>query len=101
MIKLDIVNRVAERTGVPKMKAEQAVDEDHRGSGRTRMAETLSHQESPDPRPLAIRRSRMPSARMRGSFPDSGTGRFSGRGAPPRPRDRGASGRTKAPATTR
>ena len=26
MIKLDIVNRVAERTGVPKMKAEQAVD---------------------------------------------------------------------------
>ena len=26
MIKLDIVNRVADRTGVPKMKAEQAVD---------------------------------------------------------------------------
>jgi DNA-binding protein HU-beta len=26
VIKLDIVNRVAERTGVPKMKAEQAVD---------------------------------------------------------------------------
>lgn len=26
MIKLDIVNRVAEQTGVPKMKAEQAVD---------------------------------------------------------------------------
>ena len=26
MIKLDIINRVAERTGVPKMKAEQAVD---------------------------------------------------------------------------
>ena len=26
MIKLDIVNQVAERTGVPKMKAEQAVD---------------------------------------------------------------------------
>src|SRR5205085_12304469 len=26
LIKLDIVNRVAERTGVPKMKAEQAVD---------------------------------------------------------------------------
>ena len=26
MIKLDIVNRVAEKTGVPKMKAEQAVD---------------------------------------------------------------------------
>src|SRR2546428_10324440 len=26
MIKLDIINRVAEKTGVPKMKAEQAVD---------------------------------------------------------------------------
>ena len=26
MIKLDIINRVADRTGVPKMKAEQAVD---------------------------------------------------------------------------
>ena len=26
MIKLDIVNRIADRTGVPKMKAEQAVD---------------------------------------------------------------------------
>jgi len=26
VIKLDIVNRVADRTGVPKMKAEQAVD---------------------------------------------------------------------------
>lgn len=26
MIKLDIVNRVADRTGVPKMKAEQAVE---------------------------------------------------------------------------
>ena len=26
MIKLDIVNRVAERTGVPKMKAEEAVE---------------------------------------------------------------------------
>jgi len=26
MIKLDIVNRVAERTGVPKQKAEQVVD---------------------------------------------------------------------------
>ncbi len=26
MIKLDIVNRVADKTGVPKMKAEQAVD---------------------------------------------------------------------------
>jgi DNA-binding protein HU-beta len=26
LIKLDIVNRVADRTGVPKMKAEQAVD---------------------------------------------------------------------------
>ncbi len=26
VIKLDIINRVAERTGVPKMKAEQAVD---------------------------------------------------------------------------
>jgi DNA-binding protein HU-beta len=26
VIKLDIINRVAEKTGVPKMKAEQAVD---------------------------------------------------------------------------
>lgn len=26
MIKLDIVNRIADRTGVPKMKAEQAVE---------------------------------------------------------------------------
>lgn len=26
MIKLDIINRVAEKTGVPKMRAEQAVD---------------------------------------------------------------------------
>ena len=26
MIKLDIINRVADKTGVPKMKAEQAVD---------------------------------------------------------------------------
>jgi len=26
VIKLDIINRVADRTGVPKMKAEQAVD---------------------------------------------------------------------------
>jgi DNA-binding protein HU-beta len=26
VIKLDIVNRIADRTGVPKMKAEQAVD---------------------------------------------------------------------------
>lgn len=26
LIKLDIINRVADRTGVPKMKAEQAVD---------------------------------------------------------------------------
>ena len=26
MIKLDIINRIAERTGVPKLKAEQAVD---------------------------------------------------------------------------
>ena len=26
MIKLDIINRVADKTGVPKMKAEQAVE---------------------------------------------------------------------------
>ena len=26
MIKLDIINRVADKTGVPKLKAEQAVD---------------------------------------------------------------------------
>ena len=26
MIKLDIINRLAERTGIPKLKAEQAVD---------------------------------------------------------------------------